>query len=146
MRGLALILCFWAGALMAVEPAEMLGDPVLEARARDISQGLRCPVCQNESIDESHANVAGDLRLLVRERLTAGDTNQEVVDFVVQRYGEFVLLNPPVRGSTIVLWLAGPVMLLLGLVMGWAVIRRKPVQIPELSDAEQARLREIVEK
>jgi cytochrome c-type biogenesis protein CcmH len=131
---------------MAVEPAEMLGDPVLEARARDISQGLRCPVCQNESIDESHANVAGDLRLLVRERLTAGDTNQEVFDFVVQRYGEFVLLNPPVRGSTIVLWLAGPVMLLLGLVMGWAVIRRKPVQIPELSDAEQARLREIVEK
>ncbi len=91
----------------AVNPDEMLADPVLEARAREISKGLRCLVCQNQSIDDSDADLAKDLRLIVRERLTAGDSDAQVVDFVVSRYGDFVLLRPPFKMSTLVLWL-GP--------------------------------------
>lgn len=91
----------------AVEPSEMLSDPVLEQRAREISKGLRCLVCQNQSIDESNAGLARDLRVLVRERLSIGDSDQEVIDYIVYRYGDFVLLNPPFKLSTLALWL-GP--------------------------------------
>src|SRR6185295_20059130 len=98
--------------VVAVEPKEMLADPALEARAREISRGLRCVVCQNESIDESDADLAHDLRVLVRERLAAGDSDQQVVQFVVDRYGDFVLLRPPVKPATYLLW-ASPAILLL---------------------------------
>ncbi|MGB0440817.1 MAG: cytochrome c-type biogenesis protein, partial [Paracoccaceae bacterium] len=94
--------------VMAVQPDEVLSDPVLEQRARDLSKGLRCLVCQNESIDESNASLARDLRILVRERLVAGDTNEEALAFIVARYGEFVLLQPKITGANVVLWAAGP--------------------------------------
>ena len=92
----------------AVQPDEILDDPLLEDRARELSKGLRCLVCQNESIDDSDAALARDLRLLVRERLVAGDSDEEVLDFVVERYGEFALLQPKFGGSNLVLWIAGP--------------------------------------
>jgi cytochrome c-type biogenesis protein CcmH len=111
MKKLFLILSLMlATPVAAVQPDEILADPVMEERARDISAGLRCLVCRNESIDESNAELARDLRLLVRERLVAGDTNDEVVDFVVDRYGEYVLLRPTLTGANLVLWIAGPVM------------------------------------
>ncbi|MEQ8251671.1 MAG: cytochrome c-type biogenesis protein CcmH [Oceanibaculum nanhaiense] len=108
---LALLLPASAGA---VQPDEMLADPALEARAREIGKELRCLVCQNESIDESNAELARDLRLLVRERIKQGESNDEVRAFVVQRYGDFVLLNPPVKPSTWILWYGPAGILLLG--------------------------------
>ncbi|RMA41517.1 cytochrome c-type biogenesis protein [Rhodophyticola porphyridii] len=142
---LALIL---PGAALAVKPDEILDDPVLEERARDISTGLRCLVCRNESIDESNAELARDLRLLVRERLVEGDTDEEVIEFVVDRYGEYVLLNPPARGSTLILWLAGPAILLVGLGLAASYVRRRHhATAPDedaLSDAEAMRLAEIM--
>ncbi|WP_227286130.1 cytochrome c-type biogenesis protein [Boseongicola sp. H5] len=136
------------GAALAVQPDEILDDPVLEERARDISTGLRCLVCRNESIDESNAELARDLRLLVRERLVEGDTDEEVIEFVVDRYGEYVLLNPPARGSTLILWLAGPAILLVGLGLAASYVRRRnhataPGEAA-LSDAEATRLAEIM--
>ena len=145
MRRLVLILCVMAAPLWAVQPDEMLDDPALEARARAISADLRCPVCQNESIDESNASLARDLRVLLRERLVAGDSDDEVKDFLVARYGEFVLLTPRMDGINLVLWLAAPVLLLLALGVGWGVIRRKPVAVPEgLSAEEQDELDRIL--
>ncbi|MGK7652706.1 cytochrome c-type biogenesis protein [Roseovarius sp. B08] len=148
MKRLVLILCLLASPLWAVQPDEILDDPVLEERAREISSGLRCLVCRNESIDDSNADLARDLRLLVRERLVAGDSDEEVVDFVVDRYGEYVLLNPVASGSNLVLWLAGPVMLLLGGLLAAVYIRGRAGAKPEgeagLSAAEEARLREIM--
>lgn len=113
----------------AVQPDEVLANPVLEQRARSISGNLRCLVCQNQSIDDSDAELARDLRLLVRERLVSGDTDTEVYDFVVARYGEFVLLNPVFAGHTIMLWIATPILLGGGLIVLaiWAVRRRKTV-------------------
>lgn len=137
-------LCLMAGAAWAVEPDEILADPVLESRARDISAGLRCPVCQNESIDESHATVSRDLRLLVRERLVAGDSDEEVVAYIVARYGEYVLLNPTAQGANLILWLAAPVLLLAGLGIGVAAIRRKPTAPEALSAEEQEALDKIL--
>lgn len=99
-----------AGAAAAVEPSERLADPALEERARDLSRGLRCLVCQNQSIDDSNAELAADLRRIVRERLVAGDTDEEVVGFVVARYGDYVLLDPPLTLRTALLWF-GPVLL-----------------------------------
>lgn len=116
LRGALLLLAmlFAVGTpALAVQPDEILPDAALEARARDISHGLRCLVCQNQSIDDSDAPLAKDLRLLVRERLKAGDSDGQVRDFLVARYGEFVLLKPPVAWSTIVLW-AAPLLILLG--------------------------------
>ena len=134
-----------ATAVLAVEPSEVLDDPALEARARDISAGLRCPVCQSESIDESNAVIARDLRLLVRERLVAGDSNVEVVDYVVDRFGEFVLLRPDARGANLFLWFAAPAMLGIALLVGWTTIKRRPDLADEtLSDDEKARLDEIM--
>jgi len=112
MRWLALILCLLAAPLAAVEPNEVLEDPTLEARARALSEGLRCPVCRNESIDESNADISRDLRVLLRERLVAGDTDDEALQFLVDRYGDYILLNPKVEGANIVLWLAAPIMLI----------------------------------
>ncbi len=143
---LTLCLCLPATFAVAVEPDEILSDPVLENRARDISQGLRCLVCRNESIDESHAELARDLRLLVRERLVAGDSNDEVVAFVVDRYGEYVLLNPTTTGVNWLLWAAGPIMFLIAAGVGIVYVRGrdKPTQAAALSAQEQARLDEIL--
>src|SRR5690554_2199645 len=148
MKRLALILCLIASPLWAVQPDEVLDDPALEARARDISAGLRCLVCRSESIDESNAPFARDLRLLVRERLVEGDSNDEAVDFIVDRYGEYVLLQPRATGSTLMLWLAGPLMLLVGGAIALVYIRRRGEATPEaekLSEAEQARLHDIID-
>lgn len=112
----------------AVEPAEMLQDPVLEARARDISEHLRCVVCQNQTIDGSNAPLAHDMRLLVRERLLAGDTNEEVLDYVVDRYGNFVLLRPPIEADTIALWVSPFIVLALASFGLFAAARAKNYQ------------------
>lgn len=134
----------------AVQADEVLEDPVLEERARDISAGLRCVVCRGESIDESNASVARDLRLLVRERLVEGDTDEEVVSYIVDRYGEYVLLRPTFRGANILLWLAGPLMLLAGIGLAIAYVGRRArattAAEADLSEAEKARLEEILGK
>lgn len=144
MRGLALALMLLAGPAMAVQPDEMLDDPALESRARDLSAGLRCLVCRNESIDESDADLARDLRILVRERLVAGDTDAEVMTFVTDRYGEFVLLRPRTDGANLILWWAGPAMLLVALgIAATAYRRRRPAGEPDLTEAERARLDEL---
>ena len=150
MKRLVLILMMLASPLMAVQPDEVLDDPVLETRARDISTGLRCLVCRNESIDESNAELARDLRLLVRERLVAGDTDEQVVAFIVDRYGEYVLLKPKATGANLVLWLAGPIMLLIAAGMGWSFLRKRArqqeaVHTDTLSEEERERLRQILE-
>ena len=147
MRRLALILALIASPVMAVQPDEVLDDPALEARARGLSEGLRCLVCRNENIDASNAPLARDLRLLVRARLVAGDSDDEAIEYIVDRYGEYVLLNPPATGSTIFLWLAGPAMLLAGAGIAFVYIRRRGRATPEddtLSDDEAARLRDIL--
>lgn len=126
----------------AVGPDEILPDAALEQRARDISAGLRCLVCQNQSIDDSDADLARDLRILVRERLLAGDSNAEAEQYIVDRYGEYVLLNPRLGAHTILLWTAAPLLLLMGLV-GLLIARRRvaPLSAPKaLSDEESAAL------
>jgi cytochrome c-type biogenesis protein CcmH len=128
----------------AVQPDEMLSDPALEARARDISRDIRCPVCQGETIDDSNAPIARDLRLIIRERLVAGDSDAAVVDFIVERYGEGVLFNPPAQGVNLVLWLAGPALLLAGIGVALAAGRRRQVPDAVLSPEEEARVREIM--
>jgi cytochrome c-type biogenesis protein CcmH len=127
----------------AVGPDEILPDPVLEQRARDISAGLRCLVCQNQSIDDSDADLARDLRILVRERLVAGDSDAAVQQFVVDRYGEYVLLNPRLGTHTILLWIAAPVLLLVGLVTLFVVGRKRREVTAALSPEEQAALDEL---
>ncbi len=146
MKRLALLFVLIASPLWAVEPHEMLDDPVLEERAREISAGVRCPVCQNESIDESNAQLAAELRVVVRERLVAGDSNQDVLDYLVARYGEFVLLKPDASGANILLWLSAPIMLLIALGIGWTVIRRRPTTQADqtLSEDEKAALEKIL--
>jgi len=131
-------------AAHAVQPDEMLGDPALEARARTLSRELRCMVCQNQSIDDSDAPLARDLRILVRERLTAGDNDGQVIDYLVSRYGEFVLLKPRFAWHTALLWAAPAVLLALGAVMLLALARRRAspaaAGTPALTPEEQARL------
>ena len=145
MNWLLVSLSLLASPAFAVQPDEMLSDPVLEARAREISKGLRCPVCQNENIDDSNAAISRELRILLRERLVEGDSDQEAVDFIVSRYGEFVLLMPDAEGANLVLWVAPPLMALLGLGIGWATIRRRKWAPDEaLSAEEEARLEEIL--
>lgn len=118
----------------AVQPDEILSDPILEARAREITKEVRCLVCRNESIDDSNADLARDLRLLVRERLVAGDSDAEVRDFLVARYGEFVLLKPPFNLGNLALWLAGPAIFVLGL-FGAAVFLRARRAAPAVTEA-----------
>jgi len=131
----------------AVEPDEILKDKALEARARHISEGLRCLVCQNQSIDDSAAPLAKDLRVLVRERLKAGDTDQQIEDFVVARYGEFVLLKPRFEPHTFLLWFATPLVFIIALlIVAFAYRRRSAVPTTAaLSDAEELRLRRLLE-
>ena len=119
----AVVLMTWWPAA-AVEPNEMLADPALEARAREISRGLRCVVCQNESIDESSADLAHDLRVLVRERLVAGDSDEQVLQYIVDRYGDFVLLRPPVKPETYVLWASPAILLMIAAVLIAIYLRR----------------------
>lgn len=145
------VLLVWlmlAGAAFAVQPDEVLDDPVLEERARELSKGLRCLVCRNESIDESNAELARDLRLLVRERLLEGDSDEEVIDFLVVRYGEYVLLSPRATGSSLILYLAGPAMLLaaLGIALVYLRRRRSQPESAQLSEEERARLAELLDE
>ena len=147
MRAVLFALLLIATPALAVQPDEMLSDPALEARARVISRDLRCPVCQGENIDDSGAPISRDLRLAVRERLVAGDSDEQVVDYIVNRYGEFVLFKPRSNGSGLILWLAGPAMLLLGGAIAFTTLRRKtPEPAPSLSNADPARLAELIEK
>jgi len=136
-----------SGVALAVKPDEMLADPALEARARALSEGLRCMVCQNQSIDESDADLARDLRILVRERLKAGDTDQQVIDYIVSRYGEYVLLKPRFDLRNALLW-GAPVLLLL--VGGTFVLRaartRKTVEAGMLSEQEKAALEALLKR
>ncbi|ACA18772.1 cytochrome C biogenesis protein [Methylobacterium sp. 4-46] len=139
-----LLLLAFAPAARAVQPNEVMADPQLEARARDISAGLRCLVCQNQSIDDSDAPLARDLRLIVRERLRQGDDDQAVVDYVVRRYGEFVLLRPVLAWHTAVLWLTPPAVLALGGLGLWLrARRRRPARPASLSPEEEAALAEL---
>lgn len=121
---LAVLMLLAAAPALAVDPREMLSDPKLETRARAISAELRCVVCQNQSIDDSDADLAKDLRVLIRDRIVAGDSDQEVIDYVTQRYGTFVLLRPPVTGATLVLWL-GPIAFALGGIAGIVLYYRR---------------------
>lgn len=127
---------------LAVEPSEMLQDPVLEARAREISDHLRCVVCQNQTIDGSNAPLAHDMRLLVRERLLAGDTDEEVLDYIVDRYGNFVLLRPPIAADTVALWVSPFIVLALASFGLFAAARAKTSQrvATPLTDAERRTL------
>jgi cytochrome c-type biogenesis protein CcmH len=152
MRRFVLVSLFLAlfapGAAFAVQPDEILKDPVLEARARQLSEELRCMVCQNQSIDDSNAPLAHDLRVLVRQRLTEGDSDRQVMDFLVARYGEFVLLKPRLELHTLLLWGLPPAALLAGIIAIVMMARRRKsvdVQPEALSAAEQRRLSTLVE-
>jgi cytochrome c-type biogenesis protein CcmH len=150
LHAIAMLLALFAAAPShAVEPDEMLPNPALEARARAISEELRCMVCQNESIDESQAPLAHDLRVLVRQRIMAGDSDQQIINFLVSRYGEFILLKPPLSWNTLALWGAPPALLLFGIAMMIAIERRRRAARPaaeaaKLSAAEEARLAQIL--
>jgi cytochrome c-type biogenesis protein CcmH len=157
MRRLSLVLVLAtvafasAPAALAVQPDEILADATLETRARGLSKELRCMVCQNQSIDDSDAPLARDLRVLVRERLQAGDTDHEVIDFLVSRYGEFVLLKPRFSPHTALLWLSPAVLLLIGAFALFMAFRRSRAgtagaggESPKLTPEEAARLSEIL--
>jgi cytochrome c-type biogenesis protein CcmH len=147
MRFLALLLLglIAAGPAFAVNPDERLSDPALEARARALSQQLRCLVCQSESIDDSNADLAHDLRVLVRDRLKAGDSDADVLAYLRARYGDYVLLDPPVERATWLLWFGpGAVLLVVLTGVGIAARRRKPVVAPPLDAEEQARLNALL--
>ena len=147
MRTLLLILAFLATPLLAVEPSEMLDDPILEERARALSAELRCPVCRNESIDESNATLAKELRIVLRERLVAGDTDADIMNYMVARYGEFVLLKPDATGINIALWFAAPGLFLIALGVGWGTIRRRSnVATDPLSIQEKEELEKILRR
>ncbi len=136
-------------ALAATSPDELLEDPEMERRARGLSKELRCLVCQNQSIDDSDADLARDLRALVRERLLEGDTDEEIIDFVTQRYGDFVLLRPPMKPTTWILWYGPPVLFLIAGVCLVLYVRRRrhaPISAPvdDLSEEEQAKLEKLL--
>ena len=148
LHGMLVALAVFTSYARAVTPDEVLQDPALETRARAISQLLRCVVCQNQSIDDSNAPLAHDLRVLVRERLASGDTNEQALDFVVARYGNFVLLKPPMQFNTLALWL-GPALFVLIAAMGFGqYVRRRSAdraaQSPLTSD-EQRRVEELLD-
>jgi cytochrome c-type biogenesis protein CcmH len=133
-----LMFCTLTGPALAVNPDEMLADPALEARARDISKELRCLVCQNQSIDDSDADLAHDLRVLVRERLVAGDSDAEVLQYIVARYGQFVLLRPPFEPATLILWFAPfGIVVIGGAVIFLVLRRRKGESAPQPLDSEE---------
>ncbi len=156
MKRAAIILAFTLAVLAgspvrAVQPDEIMADPLKEARARELSKELRCMVCQNQSIDDSDAPLARDLRLLVRERISAGDTDSQVIDFLVARYGEFVLLKPRVNKHTVLLWLVPPLALMGGGIALWVYSRRRDragnldrESLMKLTPAEEARLEKLL--
>jgi cytochrome c-type biogenesis protein CcmH len=148
--GLAVAISFLAALpAYAVQPDEVLPDPALEARARVISEGLRCLVCQNQSIDDSDAPLAKDLRLLVRERLKAGDSDQEIADFIVARYGEFVLLRPRLSPHTLLLWFATPAVFATALLLIWLAYRRRTAAaqgLAPLNANEERRLKRLLDE
>ena len=134
-----------AGTARAVEPDEMLADPKLEARAHALSRELRCVVCQNQSIDDSEAPLAKDLRIILRERIAAGDTDDQAVGFLVSRYGSFVQLKPPVRMDTLALWFGPLAVLVLGGAGAFIYMRgRSPAQAAEMTPAEEAELADLL--
>ncbi len=146
---LTLVMTLLPHAVLAVQPDEMLKDPVLEARARHLSSELRCMVCQNQSIDDSEAPLARDLRLLVRRRLVAGDSDRQVLDYLVARYGNFVLLKPPLQFDTLILWGLTPVALIAGMAGLFFLVRRSRIygfQETGLSAEEEARLADLQKK
>jgi cytochrome c-type biogenesis protein CcmH len=150
-RFLLAVLCLlWlaTGAALAVRPGEMLDDPALEARAREISRGVRCMVCQSENIDDSEADLAHDLRVIVRERLKAGDSDEAVRQFLVARYGDYILMKPPVNPSTWLLWFGPAAILVIAAVAIALGVRRRSraaaVAAPPLSEAERRRLAALV--
>ena len=148
MKRIALVIVLalsLVSAAFAIGPDEMLKDPALEARARTIRQSLRCLVCQNQSIDDSDATLARDLRILVRERLTAGDSDQAVIAYVVSRYGDFVLLKPPMKPETLVLWF-GPLLLLVGVgsIIFIRARRKRVINTTPLSSDEQTELARLI--
>ena len=143
--GLAVLM---AQPALAVLPSEMLKDPALEARAQALSKDIRCQVCQNEDIDDSAAPLAADMRRLIREKILAGQTDQQILDFLVQRYGDNVLMRPPIRPATWLLWF-GPAALLVVTAAGIAVAARRRTTAPpppQLAPDEERRLREIMER
>ena len=145
LLAMAILAAIGFSPVRAVQPDEVMADPAREARARNLSQELRCMVCQNQSIDDSDAPLARDLRLLVRERIAAGDSNSQVLDFLVARYGEFVLLKPRFERQTMLLWLLGPLLLTGGGLALWLQIRRRSrsgadLPAPPLTPDEEARL------
>ena len=154
LTAISIVLAFLAlsglGAAYAVQPDEIMADPAKEARARNLSRELRCMVCQNQSIDDSEAPLARDLRLLVRERIAAGDSDSQVIDFLVARYGEFVLLKPRFERQTLLLWLLTPLALAGGALVLWLNARRRKASAPAdasqapLSADEEARLRQLM--
>jgi cytochrome c-type biogenesis protein CcmH len=144
---LTLLLALAPSASFAVRPDEMLKDPALEARARTLSEELRCMVCQNQSIDDSEAPLAHDLRVLVRQRLEAGDSDKQVLAYLVARYGDFVLLKPPFKPETLLLWVLPPLALIAGLGALILMARRRkaaPAPVEELTPEEQAKLTTLV--
>ena len=145
------VLIFFAWVLMnstsvfAVEPDEVLNDPKLEERARGISKNLRCLVCRNESIDDSNAELAKDLRLLVRERLVLGESNKEITDYIVSRYGEYVLLMPAFGWSNLLLWLCGPIMFVFGSIIAfWSFKNKTHTSNIPLSEKDEQRIKDIL--
>jgi len=142
-----LLVALSLSAAHAVQPDEVMADPAKEARARDLSRELRCMVCQNQSIDDSEAPLARDLRLLVRERIAAGDSDSQVIDFLVARYGEFVLLKPRVERQTLLLWAVPPLVLIAGAIALWLQARRRAAQAgaqPPLTPDEEKRLSKLM--
>lgn len=148
-----LVVLFMASPALAVDPKEILKDPALEARAREVGRELRCLVCQNQSIDDSDADLARDLRVLVRDRIVAGDSNEDVIAYVVSRYGDFVLLNPPFKLKTYVLWFGPAVFIIFGIFVLVMFYRRSPAPGADgsgkpaaLSDAEKQKLARLLDE
>ncbi|MGR3501404.1 cytochrome c-type biogenesis protein [Pseudaestuariivita sp.] len=150
MKRLLLIFSLLAAPLWAVEPDEMLADPVLEARAQNLDDALRCVKCQSESIASSNAEWAKDARMLVRELVAEGKTDEEVVDFFVARYGDFVKMRPDASGANLLLWASGPLMLLIALGIAFTFLRSRSSARPEgggtLTADEEARLKQILDE
>lgn len=147
MKALILLMALLATPALAVEPSEMLADPAKEARARALSKGLRCLVCRNQSIDDSNSGLARDLRVLLRERLAAGDTDAEAVQYLVNRYGDYVLLKPPLKGSTYLLWF-GPLLLILlgsgGYFLWWRKQPKTTAPLADLNQSDRALLNDLL--
>ena len=149
MRWLALLFVLLLSLpALAVEPSEMLTDPALESRARTIGRALRCVVCQNQAIDDSNAEVAHDMRRAVRERLGAGDSDRQVLDFMVARYGDYVLLKPPFKSGTLILWLGAPLLLILagGILLLMARRRRVLETVQPLSEEERRKVAALLDR